>query len=65
MLLLVFIHLFLLDLARRRVVGRRGVAAGVAGARLFGLDAALGVGGKCGVQTVSGETRHRGTLIGL
>ena len=37
--------LFLLNLAWRRVVGRRGVATGVAGARLFGLDAALGVGG--------------------
>ena len=37
---------FLLDLAQQRVVGcSSGVVAGVAGARLFGLDAALGVGG--------------------
>ena len=44
-LLLVFIPRLCLNLPQRRVVGRRGVTAGVTGARLFGLDAALGVGG--------------------
>ena len=44
-LLLVLIPRLCLNLPQRRVVGRRGVTAGVTGARLFGLDAALGVGG--------------------